>query len=66
VRQRNHRASKIPWLLLLIFVISDWVLFLTYLNLFGIKGFVVGVVVVVRKVRQHQGRFGYEPLKSGV
>jgi hypothetical protein len=66
VRQRNHRASKIPWLLLLIFVISDWVLFLTYLNLFDIKGFVVGVVVVVRKVRQHQGRFGYEPLKSGV
>jgi hypothetical protein len=26
---------------------SDWVLFLTYPNLFGIKGFVVVVVVVV-------------------
>jgi hypothetical protein len=31
----------------MIFVISDWVSFLTYPNLFGIKGFVVVVFVVV-------------------
>jgi hypothetical protein len=28
-------------------LLSDWVLFLAYPNLFGIKGFVVVVVVVV-------------------
>jgi hypothetical protein len=28
-------------------MLSDWVSFLAYLNLFGVKGFVVVVVVVV-------------------
>jgi hypothetical protein len=32
-----------------VFMLSDWVSFLAYPNLFGIKGFVVVVVVVVYK-----------------
>jgi hypothetical protein len=32
-------------------LLSDWVLFLAYPNLFGIKGFVVVVVVVVFKTQ---------------
>jgi hypothetical protein len=33
--------------LVMYLMLSDWVSFLVYLNLFGIKGFIVVVVVVV-------------------